>query len=164
MNIKKILFPFSVKESDLKNRWWHRLFIVIFYILLGITLVFIFLKLNNTELKSRSDCLSFTKYPNIYTGQYEMVTQQQMELENNKSSYGTDYYNAEKNRLRQEWDDISKEAEQRINDCFSLNPIHNKLNLGLALFSTILIWYLLQIIYYKILLYVVLGSNKIVKK
>jgi hypothetical protein len=164
MNIKKILFPFSVKESDLKNRWWHRLSVVIFYILLSIALVLVFLKLNSDELKSRSDCLSFIKSPNLYTVQYESVTQQQMALENNKSSYGTDYYNAEKNRLQQDWDGITKEAEQRIDDCLSSNPIHNKLNISLALLSTILLWYLLQVIYCKVLLYVVLGNNKIVKK
>lgn len=160
MNIKKIIFPFSTKESGLKNYWWHRLFVVMFCILLVASLTLVFLKLNSIEIKRRSDCLSFVKYPNIYSVQYEMVTQQQMELENNKSAHGIDYYNEEKNRLRREWDGISKDAKQRIDDCLSLNIVHNKSNFGLALLSALLLWYLLQVVYYKVILYVALGNKK----
>jgi len=158
MNVKKFVFPLSCKETSLKNYWWHRLFAVIFFILLIATPVSIFLKLNNVEIKSRDNCLSFN--PEIYSGRYEMVTQQRMRLENNKSSYDINSYNVEQDRLQREWDNINKEEKGRIDNCFTTYPIHNKLNLGLALLSTILLWYLLQIIYYKVLLYVVLGSNK----
>ncbi|MCX6743817.1 MAG: hypothetical protein NT116_06335 [Candidatus Parcubacteria bacterium] len=160
MNIKKILFPFSLKNTNLKNYWWHRLFTVVFFILIIAIPAFIFLKFNNDEIKGRNNCLSFTEHLDIYNSRFEMVTEQQMKLEQNKSSYNINSYNDERDRLQKEWDDIYKEIHERINNCYAIYPIHIKLNIGLALLSFILLGYLLQIVYYKIFLYIVTGSNK----
>ena len=86
-----------------------------------------------------------------------------MNLENDKSSYDINFYNGEKTRLENEWNDNNKEADKKGRDCLSSYMINKKLNFGLVLLSIILWWYLLQIIYYKVFLYIVLGSKKIKK-
>lgn len=156
MNIKKLLFPFSSKETNLKNYLWHRLFAVIFYILLVVISIIVFLKLNNIADKGFSNCFDATSFLN----EHDYITKQRVKLENDKSSYDINFYNEEKNRLENEWNDNNKKADKKVNDCLFAQRINKKLNIGLVLLSTILLWYLLQVIYYKVLLYIVLGNKK----
>lgn len=162
MNVKKLIFPFLNRNMSLKNYWWHRLLIVVFFILLIATPIFVFWELNDNETKSRDNCLAlYTGYSATinYSQRFEEVTRQQMQLTKDKSSYDTNSYSDERNRLQKEWDNIYKEINEGVKNCYASNPIHTKLNIGLALFSAILLGYLLQIIYYKVFLYIALGSN-----
>lgn len=120
MNVKKILFPFSNKNTSIEKYWWHRLFIVLFFIFIVYTFFFTMASLNRQELNAYSYCLSLGDSMKIYTGETN------------------NFINA---------------------NCDKSFPVHRLLNFGLALLSTILLWYLLQIIYYKILLYIVFGRN-----
>lgn len=47
-----------------------------------------------------------------------------------------------------------------INDCFTLSKVHHWIDLMIAFGLTIIISYLMQIIYYKIILYIIFGNKK----
>jgi len=165
MKIKKILFPYSDKESNLKNYWWHRLFIVVFAVLFILIPNFIFIKLNNKNLKASTNCLSFTSgYGNetyYNENKFEAITEQQMRLEDNKASYDINYYNSEQDRLQKEWDSLYSDAARRIDKCYAVSQSTLKQNIVITFFSVIFSWYLLQIIYYKILLYIAFGKRNV---
>lgn len=45
-------------------------------------------------------------------------------------------------------------------ECERLYPVHSLFNFGISLLLTVIIFYLVQFIYYKVILYIVYGSNQ----
>lgn len=58
MNYKKIIFPFRSDEEYLKNKWWHRLLVVLFFITLVFTPIFTWWGYNDNERSDFSYCIS----------------------------------------------------------------------------------------------------------
>lgn len=157
----KVLFPFRGDRPSLRNKWWHRLFIVIFVLLLFAIPTIVYYRMNNAELNERKDCLStWTNYNLLYADRFHANTEQEMTLGQNKPSMDISTYNAERQRLKQEWDDINKDWKRNVQMCYDTYPINTTINIGLALLTLVVVWYLSQLLYYRIFIYIVLGENK----
>jgi hypothetical protein len=160
--MKKLLFPFLNKNEALKKYWWHRFSMVLYFFVLVAIFGSFFVKLNGIEESGRNNCLSLQEsmISGYYSNKFENVTKQRMLLESNKSSYTTTAYTAKEDALQNEWDNIYAEMGQKNADCIKNYPIHAGLNFLLGLIGTLLLSYLLQIIYYKVVLYIVIGNQQ----
>jgi len=112
--MKRLIFPFGEKWSHLKNIWWHRTLVVLFFLSEITCLLWIWFSQNASELQGYSSCF-------------------QLYLAMAKDSI----------------------AEQ---SCSAFLPHSGENFLG-ALFISVLLWYLLQILYYKVFLYIVFGNQ-----
>ena len=54
--LKRILFPFREKYTELASHWWHRLFFVIFLASVFGILLGVFTSLQQSEMKQYSAC------------------------------------------------------------------------------------------------------------
>ncbi|MDD5731952.1 MAG: hypothetical protein PHU42_03620 [Patescibacteria group bacterium] len=156
--MKKILFPFRRKDRKMSKYWWHRLSIIAFIIAVVVIPISIFVSTTNSEDRNIQDCMSLN-YKVIYQDQFYSVTNREMKLEQNKSSYNDVSYKAEMDKLKQENDDIYKAMYKGGNEC-DARYSNRQQNLAILIISFIATFYLLQLIYYKIFLYIVLGEDK----
>jgi hypothetical protein len=124
--MKKILFPFNSKYQHLKKYWWHRLFIVIFVLVVLFVGVSVWQSALQQEAKGYKDCITSSNY--IYDSGYLPIPANQSAI-----------------------------TEQKCSDTF---PIHPLLDFSFGLIVAIITFYFLQIIYYKILLYIVFGPKQ----
>jgi|GEM_PF-5046701 len=106
-------FPFAHRYNHLNQYWWHRLFSVLYWVVLFLTLIWFFW-LNQSYQNSG----------------YELCFR--INLESN--------------------------VEPVSRGCDVFMP-HTLSNIGLAIIGTVIISYLLQIIYFKVFLYIV-GKRK----
>lgn len=120
--MKKIFFPFYNKYPKLNVLWWHRLSVVIFFVFIVVTPIFLFLFLVHDDIQSWEKCID-----------------------------GWDYW-----RTHGDYSIVGPLIEE---DCGANIVIHRRLNSFFAIISTIISSYFLQIVYYKIFLYIILGKR-----
>lgn len=113
--IFKFLFPFykSSKYDFLIKKWWHRLFIVLFIIILIVLAWEVFIDLAKSD---RGGCDAF-----LYTNRIN--------------------FDAYRN-------------------CLENNPVHYLPDLGIILLVVIAASYIIQLLYYKVLIFIIFGKKK----
>ena len=146
--MKKILFPFYKKGLLLKKYWWHRLFIVLFFL----TVITIGLFPLYTTFKNHSsrNALCFTEY--------------ERELQSNIEAYPKNVQTFGINTavgFSKADDDLTKGILSICLDNDWSNYIGDlKLMPIFGIIFAILVSYGLQLIYYKIFIYVIFGKGK----
>ena len=127
--MKRYFFPFSQKYKYLNKYWWHRLLAVIFIVIIFSIGYFTWQSSLQSEVAGYSNCYQLNS--DIYDGTYNYLSP---------------------TKADKQWETAKRE-------CLDAYPIHSLLDFGLGLIMAIITFYLLQFIYYKIILYIVFGST-----
>jgi hypothetical protein len=110
--MKRLLFPFSSSYDNLTSFWWHRLFQILFIVLIALSLLYLWRWGNSQEMSPYIGCLQATAQP------------------------------------------------PATDSSICIAPeVHSGENFLVALLITIILSYIIQVVYYKVLLYIVLGKN-----
>jgi len=123
--MKRILFPFKL-QHNLDRHWWHRLFVVLFFLVVFGSGINVWRSLNESDFQGYYAC-------------HQQNLDEYMQAPVSQAS------------LNQQ-----KVGAQRCEDSF---PIHTSWNFVAGLIFAIIVFYLLQLIYYKVFLYVVFGNQ-----
>jgi cytochrome bd-type quinol oxidase subunit 2 len=139
MRVMNPLFPFRSKfrQLSLERLWWHRLLVVLFIVALVVMLGGTWLRMNHEEAEGRNSYLS-------------QITE----------THITDIQNyVAKDATPQEMKALDDRYAEDIRNSVVIWPIHHWINLGIAAVLTLLLSYLLQVIY-RISLYIGYGRQR----
>lgn len=186
--IKKILFPFVDNNYDLELKWWHRLIKVIFTLLIIISLIssmflYYYSQENNNSSYLKSIWFSLIPTANAMETTWNQLDIKQQaisdiinwmpieefdnyypELSDNKQIFEQLASDIKAGMPKEEISNYYPELNQPVSDINQPQEeqwliIKLIISILLSIMSTYILNLLLQIIYYKIILYVIYGKN-----
>ena len=157
-----LLTPFGSNFKHLKHYWWHRFLVVLFVIVVFSVGVCTWQFTFQEKTTTYTDCIkrSGEQYSAPVSASSTMTTPDVAGFIKAAHAQGISDDDIYEHLQRLGYVNAQGQiTATKQSTCAVLDPVHPFLDFGLGLLAANFTFYLLQLIYYKIILYIVLGST-----